>query len=360
MLLLGEEEIQGLVSMRECIDLMRSAYAELAAGQARITPRGRIRLNYDGPASKRWSLNTMAGAIPSLGVAAVRIDSIAYADSASTQRAGGRYVDDRFSGLVLLFDLGTGRLIAVLPGFTISGLRVAATSALVVDLSAPQGPASLGVFGSGKQARSHVAAMAAVRTITRVLVFSPDPDHVRAFCAEIASVHGLRAVAATAQAVVEGSDVIVITTNAKAAVFDGRWLPERCCVVSTGNADRYQDRRGVDSATIERADLVIVNSREMADLDRQVDVLDAIAHAEREGRSLMEVKDLVAAGGATWTQREGVTLYCNNGGQGIQVTAIAEIMYRRALRSGSGRELPASWFSTNLSTWTARGLSPSS
>ena len=78
-----------------------------------------------------------------------------------------------FSYLISLFDQGSAELVALLDGNSITGYRTAATSALAADLLAPPGPLTVSVLGSGFEAKKHVRALAAVRELKSVQVFSP-------------------------------------------------------------------------------------------------------------------------------------------------------------------------------------------
>src|SRR4051812_10115256 len=89
------------------------------------------------------------------------------------------------SRLVLLYSVETAELLALLHEFHISGMRVGATSAVAGDHIAPAAAATLGLFGTGKQARGAFEAITLVRPITRVNVYSPSEDHRQAFAREM-------------------------------------------------------------------------------------------------------------------------------------------------------------------------------
>ena len=84
---------------------------------------------------------------------------------------------------VVLFDQETGRIAGLLDGESLTAFRTAATSAVAVDRVMPPGPVTLGVLGSGSEANSHVRAIAAIRPIQRLSVFSPSADNREEFAA---------------------------------------------------------------------------------------------------------------------------------------------------------------------------------
>ena len=74
-LVLTTKEATGLVSMKECIQLLTEAYSDLGRRRAQVLPRGRIHTPLDGFPEQRWSfLNVIPGVVPCHGAAVVRLD----------------------------------------------------------------------------------------------------------------------------------------------------------------------------------------------------------------------------------------------------------------------------------------------
>lgn len=83
--------------------------------------------------------------------------------------------------LIVLFDRETSRIAGLVDGALVTGYRTAATSAAALDRLAPAGKARLAVLGSGLEASMHVRAIAQVRELSEVLVYSPTPEKRAAF-----------------------------------------------------------------------------------------------------------------------------------------------------------------------------------
>ncbi len=358
-LVLTEPEARELVSLRDigtCVQAVADAYRALGTGAALNLPRGRLRFPLpDG--AHHYFLNVIPGAVPALDVCAVRLDSVTYEAPPGVPRAQRRMRADRFTGLVLLFRTSTGELLAILPDFTISGLRVGALSGAVADVLARPEARRVGLFGTGKQARSNLAAVCAVRPVRQVVVYSPNPAHRQAFAAEMTDALGVEVrPASDPRAVVAGADIVICATNTSTPVFEGAWLEPGQHVVSIVGGDRYDARREVDAITVARADVVALNSVEQARLDAQGALPDPATLAPAK---LVEVGPLLAGAGPRRTRADQVTLHLNNTGQGIQFAAVGALLYERARAQGRGRELPAAWFTTDLSDYAARGYHPS-
>src|SRR5438132_8195719 len=166
---LSAEDVARLLPMRDCIGVMRDALAALARGKALVPLRMVMR---------------MPDASGFLGLMPGHIDADGGREGALGMKAvsvfpgnAGRGIDTH-QGAVLLFEPDTGRLSALMDGATITAIRTAAVSGVATDQLARADAAELALLGSGGQARTHLEAIAAVRPLRRVRVWSRDPQHV--------------------------------------------------------------------------------------------------------------------------------------------------------------------------------------
>ena len=187
--------------------------------------------------------------------------------------------DPRVQGVYVLFDLDTLAPVALLDGIALTNLRTAAVSALAVRHLARPDARRLLVFGTGPQARAHIAAVRAVRPIAEVDVVARDVARGR----EFASAVGAVAVAADPDAVSE-ADVILCCTTAREPLFDGRSVTPGAAVVAIGSHEPAA--REVDEA-LAHAAAVVVESRAVA-LREAGDVIQA-GLAEADLITLAEV-----------------------------------------------------------------------
>lgn len=131
-------------------------------------------------------------------------------------------------GDYLLLDAATLTPIARLDGVELTSIRTAAMSALAVDVLAAPDASRLVVFGSGPQARGHVAALRLVRPVSSVTVVGRDKDRTAAFADEIDGVVGSAADVADA-------DLVACCTTARTPLFDRAMLRPSACVVAIGS-----------------------------------------------------------------------------------------------------------------------------
>ena len=124
--------------------------------------------------------------------------------------AGVQGVAGGIEYVIVLFDRETSRIAAFVDANTITAYRTAATTALAMDALAPRMPARLAVLGSGLEAQNHARALAAVRTLTEVVVYSPNPEKRAAFAAALTQDLGMQArAAATPEEAVGGADIVL-------------------------------------------------------------------------------------------------------------------------------------------------------
>src|SRR5207249_12279771 len=109
MLLISDEEVRQVLTLRDCIEALERAFSEEARGIAVNRPRTRYKVppDLDQPG---YMANIIAGAVPSSGVAALRYDSSIVQEKAI---AGTRRMDfpspaKRSWGFVLLCALVAG------------------------------------------------------------------------------------------------------------------------------------------------------------------------------------------------------------------------------------------------------------
>jgi ornithine cyclodeaminase/alanine dehydrogenase-like protein (mu-crystallin family) len=363
-IIITDDDVKRLLPMADCIEAMRTAFRDFAAGDAVNRPRMRYLARHPDP-ERKYLANVHVGAVPSAGIACVRAGSqLIRPPSATVDRRTYENPQAFNWGIVILYSIETAEPLALMHEFHLSGMRVGATTALAVDAIARPDAATLGLFGTGKQARSALAAIALVRPLRRVNVFSPNAEHRAAFVRDTTRA-GLDVVAvADPGAAVAGADIICCATTAMAPVFDGNLLEDGQFVVSIANSDVTNKRSEVDRRTYERASAIIVNDWESVVDNDQTELLDPLkAGAIREDQ-IHELGDLVA-GKVTIAQpprgvaASGIIYYKNNSGLAIQFAAAGGLLYKKAMAQGSNKVIPTEWLGSDLSAYYQAGFRPS-
>ena len=187
--------------------------------------------------------------------------------------------------MIQLFRSDTGEPLATMDGRLITEMRTAAVSAVAIDHLAGPGAKVLGILGSGVQARSHVRALAGIRSFAEVRVWSRSQDHAQQFAREI----GARVT--TAEKAVSGADVVLALTSSPTPILSGRWLGQDAMVCAIGAAT--PDRRELDDEAMRGA--VVVESREAA-LKEAGDIVLAKAQVTAEIGELLSGAQIIRGG----------------------------------------------------------------
>src|SRR5258705_9333949 len=178
-LILSNQDVEKLLTMGECIEVLEEVYVELSEGRG----VNRRRSDCLVPSTRNdalYSLKSMDGVIPKLGIGAVRIDSdiVTWPTQGNNMRRvkvpaapNGRYV-----GLVLLFSSETGEPLAILPDGVMQRIRVGATNGLAIKYLARKDAGVVGILGSGGQAGAQRRAGCAVGAVIPFRCVCPDRE----------------------------------------------------------------------------------------------------------------------------------------------------------------------------------------
>ena len=313
-LILREADVRRVLTVKDCVGWLEEAFRAYASGQGRNISRARVK--HPG-----GTLHVL----PAADLAADAIGLKAY----TSGRSGTRFS-------VLLYRASTGELLALLEADYLGQVRTGAASGVATKYLAREDARQLGVYGSGRQAASQVAAVAAVRPLESITVWSRDPEHRARFAQEMSEQLGVPAQAANApEEAARGQDVIVTMTTARDPVLLGEWLEPGVHVNAAGSNSLL--RRELDDAAVQRAGLVVVDSRQQA----RIEAGDLLSPAERgvvEWDQLVELADVVAGTGQRRTSRDEITLF-ESQGLGLEDVATAMRVYERAKAEGIGQEL---------------------
>ena len=355
-LLLTNEEVERALTPQDAIDATECIYRELAEGRAVNRPRSQTYMPVESQEHPgfRYRFKSQEGSSAQSGVWALRITSdmagFSYTAGVKRRRILPVATGNRYCGLVILFDIEKIEPVALMPDGVIQKLRVAALSAVGAKYLAQAQPKVLGLIGSGWQAGAHLEFLCSQFSFDRVKVYSPNQEHCREFCRKMAAQLGREVEAVdSSQQAVEGSDFVQAATAAWDPVFDGRLVQKGMYVASIGGSDASNKRREIDDETIRRADLYVVHSKEVAQLDQSPDVWEVAQKGIMKWESIQEVQDLVAGKIAGRTSPGQITVFNNNTGAGTQFAALGAAVLRRARAMGMGREIPTEWFLEDVS-----------
>jgi ornithine cyclodeaminase/alanine dehydrogenase-like protein (mu-crystallin family) len=353
-LILSNDDVEKLLTMRECIEVMEEAYIELAEGRG----VSRTRSDCFTPTTRAdalYSLKSMDGVIPKLGIGAVRINS----DIITWPKRGNNMrrekipaaPNQRYVGLVLLFSVENGEPLAILPDGVLQRMRVGAANGLGIKHLARENARTVGLLGSGWQAGAQLMAACAVRDIQTIRCFSPNTEHRETFAAAMATLLDLEvATVDTPEEAIRGADIVMCATNSIDHIFFERWVEAGMHVSSI-------KRPEIEVAAIKRADRVVIHWNDPAPIHvvaKGVTIEETVQGRgwqlaeEIDFKRLPTLPELVVGRVAGRTSEAEVTCFINNIGLGYQFAAAGALVYRKAKESGLGHQVPTDWFTEDV------------
>jgi len=321
-LVLSQSDIERLLPMDACIEVMASALASLARGDALLPLRTVVRIPRTNNA-----FATMPGyiALDGQGVFGAKIVSVFPGNQ------GTAY--DSHQGAVLIFDNEHGGVEAILDGTAITSIRTGAVSGVATRALARESASTLAILGSGVQAHSHLQAMCAVRPIRALRVWSRNPENARRFADHARRERGLDAtVATTGAAAVEGADIVCAATSSTEPVLRGDWLSLGTHVNAVGVSQPHA--RELDSAAVVRSRLY-VDRRESA-LNEPGDILAPLRAGEIGPDHIVGEIGEVLVGKAPGRRSDTEITLFKSLGLAIEDLASAAHVYAEAVRTGAG------------------------
>lgn len=247
-IVLSASEVERLLPMDECIDVVAGALVALEQGEM-TQPLRSIFVPPGGNGAMAWMPAHRGGAEPVYGMKVLCV--------IPGNPARGL---DGHQGQVVLADGVTGQLRALLDASAVTAIRTAAVSALATRLLARADARELAIVGTGVQARTHLEAIPLVRPVERVRVAGRTPERARAFVAEAADgVPFALEASATVEEAVRDADIVVTATTSHEPVLARAWLKPGAHVNAIGASQPTS--RELDAQTVVDA-LLVTDRRE--------------------------------------------------------------------------------------------------
>lgn len=314
-LFLTEADVASLISIEAILPAVEAAFRDLGEGKGQNRPRQRAFLQSS-------VIMTMNAAIGSIG----RTGFKAYTAGPN----GAKFWS-------MLFD-ESGNLLCLMQADRLGQVRTGCASGVGAKYLAREGARSVGLIGTGWQARSQLAAVCAVRPIETVRVWSRTPAKVEAFCTEMAPLlPGVQLMpAASGEEAVREAEIVITMTGAREPILRGEWLSPGTTVLAAGS--NQARNRELDSAAIQRMGQIFADSVEQARMESG-DLIIPAAEGVLDWALVHEFAEVVAGRRPGRRSESEINLFKSNG-LAIQDVAAAQVVYERAKAAGVGVELP--------------------
>ncbi len=359
-LFINNEVVAKLLTMKDTIAALESAYRQMVSREAVCRPRVDIQIP-TSDASKIYQWGTMEGGSQS-GYFAIRMKS----DVVFEREYNGAVTQEkycqrpgRYCGLILLTSTTTGEPLAFINDGVLQHMRVAADGGIGVKYMSRADSEVVGMLGSGGMARAHMEAFMCVRQVKRLQVYSPTPAHRETFAQDMQRTYGIEAKACdNPRDIYRGADIVAALTDSAVPVLDGEWIEPGTHVVNVGGVTP-------DAGTLAKVDAYLrfgnapgpFGHPEMALEDEYITYAaqpedSASFKLKRSGQRghgallpdrMITFRDIVADGKPGRSSPSAVT-YAERGNlQGAQFWAVGGLVYEKAKAAGLGHEIPTEW-----------------
>lgn len=314
-LYLTEDDVYELMDMETSIEVIEEAFKHLADETATSVPRVRA-------AAPGIVLHNMSASAEYLGLVGWK----AY----TTTKSGARFH-------VAAYDSTTGEMLALIEADLLGQLRTGAASGVATQYMARPDSKVVGIFGSGKQARTQLKAVCSVRRIEHVMVYSPNAERREKFAEEMSEYCATDVVPVhhPEEAAAE-KDIVITASSSKAPVFEGRALDEGTHLNVVGS--NWLGKAEIDVVTVQRANHIVCDSIE-ACRQEAGDFRQPIEDGVTDWRLMHDLSGVVTGHKTGRAVPEDITLF-KSVGMAIEDIAMAAKLIELAREAGLGKELP--------------------
>ena len=313
---ISEAEVRALLNMPLAIEAVEEISRKQAVGEAVVHPRRRFELPGGG------FFHYMAAADFASGFVATKQYT---------------YVRGRLRFLVLLYEMSSGDLVALIEADCMGQLRTGAASGVATKFLARKDARIAAIIGTGDHARTQLEALAVVRKLDSVRAFGRDPARREIFCAEMSGRLGLPVKpSASAAEAVRGADIVTTATTSSQPVVFGADLAHGVHINAIGA--NHANKRELDAEAVASTDVIVVDSVEQSRQEAG-DLIIAFHGDEICWTGVKKLSDIVVGKTSGRTSDNEVTLFKSNGVASWDL-AVATKVYSMAKEKNLGRELP--------------------
>ncbi|HEX2728991.1 MAG TPA: ornithine cyclodeaminase family protein [Rubrobacteraceae bacterium] len=312
-LLITEREVEDLLDMPSTLDAVEEILRQHAEGRATNRVRRRVALPTSG-------LNVMFAGAPEIGALGLKAYTVA--------RTGARFY-------TMLFDPEGGELLAIIQSDKMGQLRTGAATGIATKHLARQDATTLGIYGAGWQAESQLEAIASVRDLERVIVYSRSEEKRKGFAQKMGERLGMEIETTHAPEEPAAQDIVVTVTSAKEPVLYGEWLRPGTHVNAAGSNMLFKSE--VDREVIKRASFVCVDSREELGLEAG-DLMPSLETGLILPEAVHELGQVIAGRVPGRRGPEDITFFASQG-LALEDMAAARLVYDRAMEQDVGRDI---------------------
>lgn len=321
-LILTKNDVESVLEMTECMDVVTKAFSELVNGTAVLPLRIGIK-------PENGLCLYMPAYLKEMGAIACKVVTV-YKDNPSKHNLPTTI------GKVLLQNPDTGEVICIMDGGYLTAVRTGAASGVATQYLARKSDAQkAGIFGAGVQAKMQLWAVSIARKLSKAFVYDVSDEAVHKFVNEMSSKLNLEVIKVKKPEEILNADIICTATSSSVPIFDGKKVREGTHINGIGS--HTPNARELDSEIIKRS-LFVGDSKE-ACFNEAGDLIIPIKEGViNESHFHAELGEIITGKKKGRTDDKMITLFKSNG-LAVQDTATAKLVYEKALKAGIGKNI---------------------
>lgn len=320
--LVTEAELRRTVHLDlEAIDCVEEAFAKLATGKVVMPPVLSMALP-----EVNAEVDVKTAYVPGLDGFALKV-SPGFFNNPSLGLPS-------LNGLMVLLSAKTGLVEAVfLDNGYLTDVRTAAAGAVAARHLAPSNVSTVGILGTGVQARLQLIAAAKVRAAGKALIWGRDADKASRLAAEMKTALGIDVSACSDPAdLVAQSQLVVTTTPAREPILSADCLHPGLHITAMGSDQ--EDKNELYPTILARADVLVCDR--ISQCDKLGELRTALETGALPGTDAVRELGDVISKSAQGRQSEDDITVCDLTGTGVQDTAIATLALGKVKRANVG------------------------
>lgn len=312
--LLSLSEVKQSITMVEAIDAMERAYIQLAQQEATLPLRTSI------PVGKNGLTLTMPAYLSKEKILGLKVVSV-FPDNE-------QYNKPSINGSILLLDPTTGEPLMLMDGGYLTALRTGAISGLATKCFSRNLPSTVTIVGAGVQAITQLEAVAAVRQIEQVFVWSRHLESAQKFAKKMGAFYNIQVCDRLSPAL-KKSDIICTATASTEPLIHLKDLQSHAHINAIGS--HHSSMQEISAEVLQKA-VVIVDQIEAA-MKEAGEIINVVEEQKIKKESLIEL--------GSWLLKkaphvqEQLTVF-KSVGLAIQDLGVAQVVYKNALKMNLG------------------------
>ncbi|UCD00693.1 MAG: ornithine cyclodeaminase family protein [Promethearchaeota archaeon] len=324
-LLLSQDDIRSLISMKDAIFCVEEAYKSLSTGEG-YNPQ-RISIEKDVTGQTLIMPGIIEGSIQSIATKVVSV----------YRKNPQKFNIPAVLAKIILQDINTGEVISIMDGTYLTTLRTGAATGVSVKYLARKDSEFLSIFGAGAQSQAQIEAVywALNQSLKRCTVYDLNQTSMRNLKTTIEHRLGIEVkISNNPQKLIDNADIIVCATSSKDPLFPGESVKPGTHISSIGS--HLPTHRELDEILLNMANVIAAGSKN-ACLNEAGDFIIPINQGKLDADKIINIGDIIIGKIQGRDSEEDITVF-KSVGIALQDVVVANLTYQRAIQNLTGFE----------------------